>query len=167
MKKFQLILGTLLLWASANHADTLSATLYFTDKDNQQATALGRVVFTDSPYGLLVQPELSSLPPGLHGLHLHQYADCGEMGNHAGGHFDPQDTKSHQGPYGEGHLGDLPALYVDADGNANLATLAPRLRVNDLQGLTLMIHANGDNYSDNPPLGVGGSRLACGVILNS
>lgn len=40
------------------------------------------------------------------------------------------------------------------------------LAVSDLKGLTLMIHANGDNYSDNPPLG-GGSRMACGVILNS
>lgn len=66
---------------------------------------------------------------------------------------------------GEGHLGDLPALYVDTNGNANLPTLAPRLHVNDLQKLTLMVHANGDNYSDNPPVGGGGSRIACGLLL--
>ena len=128
---------------------------------------MGRVVFTDTHYGLLIKPQLGNLTPGLHGLHLHQHADCGDMGNHAGGHFDPENTNSHQGPYGEGHLGDLPALYVDTNGKASLPTLAPRLRVSDLQGLTLMVHANGDNYSDNPPLGGGGSRLACGIISNA
>jgi superoxide dismutase, Cu-Zn family len=27
-----------------------------------------------------------------------------------------------------------------------------------------MIHANGDNYTDTPPLGGGGAREACGII---
>jgi len=163
MKKYQVILGTLFLWASTSQADTASVTLYSTNQSNQSAS-LGRVIFTDTRYGLLIQPELGNLTPGLHGLHLHQIANCGDMGNQAGGHFDPQETKSHQGPYGEGHLGDLPALYVDTNGKANFVTLAPRLHVSDLQGLTLMVHANGDNYSDNPPLGGGGSRIACGII---
>ncbi len=165
MKKHQVILGILFLWASTSQADTTSATLYSTHQDNQ-SVSLGRVIFTDTRYGLLIQPDLANLTPGLHGLHLHQHPDCGDMGNHAGGHFDPQETKSHQGPYGKGHLGDLPALYVDINGKATLVTLAPRLHVSDLQGLTLMIHENGDNYSDNPPLGGGGSRIACGVISN-
>lgn len=163
MKGYQAIIGSALLWASVSQANTVSTTLYFTDKDNHN-TALGRVIFTDTQYGLLIQPKLSNFTPGLHGLHLHQHADCGDMGNHAGGHFDPQNTNSHQGPYGEGHLGDLPALYVDSQGQANLTTLAPRLKVSDLPGLALMIHANGDNYSDTPPLGGGGARMACGVI---
>lgn len=166
MKKYQIILSTLFLWVSTSHADTASATLYSTYQDNKNA-AIGRVIFTDTRYGLLIQPDLGHLTPGLHGLHLHQHPDCGDMGNHAGGHFDPQGTNSHQGPYGEGHLGDLPVLYVDTNGKASLVTLAPRLHVSDLQGLTLMIHANGDNYSDNPSLGGGGSRIACGVISNS
>lgn len=166
MKKYQMMLGAALIWANICHAGTVSATLFFTHKDHHSA-ALGRVVFTDTRYGLLIQPHLSNLTPGLHGLHLHQHADCGDMGNHAGGHFDPQNTSSHQGPYGEGHLGDLPVLYVDTNGKASLSTLAPRLHVSDLKGLTLMIHANGDNYSDNPPLGGGGSRMACGVIANA
>lgn len=166
MKKYLLILGIALLWASASYADTASALVYFTDNKNHEG-ALGQVVFSDTRYGLLIQPQLSNLTPGLHGLHLHQHADCGDMGNHAGGHFDPQNTNSHQGPYADGHLGDLPALYVDANGKASLPILAPRLHVSDLQGLTVMIHAQGDNYSDNPPLGGGGSRMACGVISTS
>lgn len=163
MKKYTLLFSSLLLWSSLNYADTVSATIYRTD-GNEQNAAIGRVTFTDTRYGLLIQPELGNLPSGLHGFHLHQHADCGDMGNHAGGHFDPDNTNSHQGPYGEGHLGDLPALYVDSNGTASLPILAPRLHVSDLQGLAVMIHANGDNYSDNPPLGGGGARLACGVI---
>lgn len=163
MKKYQLILGSLFLWTNLSQANTVSTPVYSTDKKNSKVE-IGRVVFTDTAYGLLIQPELSTLTPGLHGFHLHQHPDCGDMGNHAGGHFDPKKTDSHQGPYGNGHLGDLPALYVDTKGKANLSILAPRLHVSDLKGLTIMVHAGGDNYTDNPPLGGGGARIACGVI---
>ena len=130
----------------------------------QTQAPIGTVVFTESPYGLLITPNLSNLPAGLHGFHLHQHPNCGDHGNDAGGHFDPQNINSHQGPYGKGHLGDLPVLYVSTDGKASTPTLAPRLKLSDLKGLTVMIHANGDNYSDTPPLGGGGLREACGVI---
>ncbi len=83
----------------------------------------------------------------------------------AGGHLDPSKTTQHLGPYSDqGHLGDLPALIVDKDGNANLPMLAPRLKIADILNHSLMIHAGGDNYSDNPTLGGGGARIACGVI---
>jgi superoxide dismutase, Cu-Zn family len=59
----------------------------------------------------------------------------------------------------------LPALYVDDNGNATLPVLSPKLKLKELHNRSLMIHLNGDNYSDNPkPLGGGGARLACGVI---
>lgn len=134
-------------------------------KDTTTNKVLGDVVFSQSTYGVLVKPNLSGLPQGLHGLHLHQHASCDDHGNSAGAHFDPQQSNSHQGPYGAGHLGDLPVLYVNADGKADTPTLAPRLKITDLKGLSLMIHANGDNYSDTPALGGGGAREACGVIL--
>jgi len=83
----------------------------------------------------------------------------------AGGHYDPLQTNKHEGPYGNGHLGDLPALYADQDGKASLPIVAPRLKTTDVRGRSLMIHAGGDNYADVPEkLGGGGSRMACGVI---
>jgi Cu-Zn family superoxide dismutase len=34
----------------------------------------------------------------------------------------------------------------------------------DVKGRSIVIHAGGDNYSDQPaPLGGGGARIACGV----
>jgi Cu-Zn family superoxide dismutase len=134
---------------------------------------IGTVTATDTQYGLLIVPALSELPPGLHGFHVHQNPDCGPAmkegksvaGLAAGGHYDPQNTGKHDGPYGKGHLGDLPALYADSDGKAALPVLAPRLKVSDLKNRSLMIHSGGDNYSDTPEkLGGGGARIACGVV---
>ena len=134
---------------------------------------IGEVTASDSPYGLILTPQLRDLPPGLHGFHVHDKPDCSHAmkdGKHvaalaAGGHLDPLRTGKHEGPYGKGHLGDLPALYVDAGGKATLPVLAPRLKVADLNDKSLMIHAGGDNYSDTPEaLGGGGARIACGVI---
>lgn len=164
MNRYAFILMTLLLLiARPSLADEAFVELYQIDK-NTSNTRLGRVTFIDTQYGLLIRPFLKGLSPGMHGLHVHQHPDCGDMGNHAGGHYDPTNTNRHQGPFGAGHLGDLPLLYVDNQGEANIPILAPRLRVSDLKGLTLIVHQNGDTYLDTPPLGGGGLRLACGII---
>jgi superoxide dismutase, Cu-Zn family len=131
---------------------------------NDNKTYLGQVNFHSNPNGVLILPQLSKLPVGIHGFHLHEKGLCGDDGMAAGGHFDPKGSKSHQGPYGNGHLGDLPVLAVDNKGHANIAVIAPRLKLSDLKGLALMIHQGGDNYSNTPKLGGGGSRIGCGVI---
>lgn len=159
-KLSSIIIGSVLSF-SATHAAQLSATVNTTGADQK---TVGEIVFTETPYGLLISPTLSGLPAGLHGFHLHQHPNCTDHGMSAGGHYDPTNTNTHQGPYGKGHLGDLPVLYVTDDGQANTSVLAPRLKLKDLTGLTVMIHADGDNYTDTPPLGGGGARIACGVI---
>jgi Cu-Zn family superoxide dismutase len=53
---------------------------------------------------------------------------------------------------------------VDDDGSTPTSGVAPRLSTADLSGKALVIHAGGDTYSDTPPLGGGGARIACGVI---
>lgn len=144
---------------------TMTVPVYKVAAKGQGAT-IGDVVFTDSKYGLLITPNLRDLTPGVHGFHIHQNPSCSDSGQGAGAHLDPSHTAKHLGPYSDqGHLGDLPALTVDAHGMADLPILAPRLTVAQLHGHSLMIHAGGDNYSDMPkPLGGGGARVACGVI---
>ena len=153
-------------------AAEITTTLNLVDRTGI-GTAIGTITATDTDYGLLLQPDFINLPPGVHGFHLHTNPSCdpGEKNGEiapaiaAGGHFDPEMTESHQGPYGEGHLGDLPVLIVDEEGTADLPLLAPRLQVADLSGHALIIHEGMDNYADEPePLGGGGGRLACGVI---
>lgn len=134
---------------------------------------VGQVVVSETLYGLVFSPALSGLAPGLHGFHVHENPACDarEMNGKmvpalaAGGHYDPAASKRHGLPWGDGHLGDLPALYVDANGAANNPVLAARLKMADIKGRSLMVHAGGDNHSDHPaPLGGGGARVVCGVI---
>jgi len=172
MKKWIIAIVGLLVIGGAAQAEELVVPMYLIDNTGI-GSAIGTVKASSSPYGTILTPDLKGLTPGLHGFHVHQNPDCGPgvtdgkkvPGLAAGGHFDPAGTGSHEGPYGNGHLGDLPALYVDASGNASLPVLAPRLKLSDLKGRSLIIHAGGDNYSDYPEkLGGGGSRAACGIV---
>jgi len=135
---------------------------------------IGSVTITESPNGLVFTPNLTDLPAGPHGYHVHETGSCAAnqkdgkkmAAGAAGGHYDPNGTKQHLGPTGNGHMGDLPPLVVGGDGRATVAVTAPRLtRLAEVKGKALMIHAGGDNYADKPqPLGGGGERIACGVI---
>lgn len=137
--------------------------------------SVGHITITETEYGLLFTPSLTSLPTGVHGFHVHEKGSC-DAGMKdgksvaalaAGGHFDPEKTGKHMGPFdATGHLGDLPALFVDSEGKATYPVLAPRLKsIEQIKGLALMVHAGGDNHSDHPQaLGGGGARAACGVI---
>lgn len=136
--------------------------------------SVGTVKIEETKYGLTFTPMLTGLKPGIHGFHVHAKGSCepGESegttvaAGAAGGHLDPENTGKHLGPYGEGHLGDLPALYVDEQGKASYPVLAPRIKtLSEVKGKALMIHVGGDNNADHPkPLGGGGARFACGVI---
>ena len=141
--------------------------------DKGVGAAVGDVVISETRYGLVFTPNLQGLTPGLHGFHLHENPSCAPAvkdgkavpAGAAGGHYDPEGTKAHGTPWGNGHLGDLPPLFVDAKGFAVQPVLAPRLKLADIKGRALMVHVGGDNHADHPaPLGGGAARLACGVI---
>ncbi len=132
---------------------------------------IGTITLTDTAQGLRIQSSLGELPSGFHGFHIHEKGSCEPAEKDgkqvaalaAGGHFNPHN--SGHGTPNDGHMGDLPVLNVDSNGNANTIALAPRLKLADVKGRAIMIHAGGDNYSDQPkPLGGGGDRIACGVI---
>jgi Cu-Zn family superoxide dismutase len=137
--------------------------------------AIGDVTLKSGHGGVDLILDLHGLPPGQHGFHLHANGSCdpaaganGAMtpAGAAGAHFDPQHTNHHMGPMGHGHLGDLPLIEVGADGTAHQTLHVEHLHSpQQFRGHALMIHAGGDNYSDEPaPLGGGGARLACGVV---
>jgi superoxide dismutase, Cu-Zn family len=170
-----LIAAMTLLLCGAVHAEGstgLTVQMHIVD-ENGIGPSVGQVIITESRYGAVFTPALTGVPAGIHGFHVHENPSCepkeqdGKMvaALAAGGHYDPTGSKHHGLPWGDGHLGDLPALFVDTAGNANYPVLAPRLRLADVRGHALMIHAGGDNHSDHPaPLGGGGGRIICGVI---
>jgi Cu-Zn family superoxide dismutase len=170
-KELFILLGAILL-TDATCAEDLIVPMNLVDSTGS-IKSIGTVKVSENPYGTIFTPGLAGLPPGLHGFHMHQNPNCGPMekdgkqvaAGAAGGHYDPENTGRHERPYWGGHLGDLPALYVGADGKATHPVLAPRVKISDVSGHSLMIHAGGDNHADHPEkLGGGGARLACGVV---
>ena len=171
--KRTLLLGLLASLSLGAHAASVEVPINLVSADGAPQP-IGQVTISESAYGLIFTPQLSKLPAGIHGFHVHENGSCDAgvkdgkkvAALAAGGHFDPAKTGKHLGPYGDGHLGDLPALYVTTDGNATYPVLAPRIKkISEIKGKGLMVHAGGDNHADMPmPLGGGGDRMACGVI---
>ena len=129
------------------------------------AESVGTVTFRQGQDGLIIEPNLAGLAPGPHGAHVHQNADCGPgadgtPGGAAGAHFDPNTSGKHEGPHGQGHLGDTPNLIAGQDGTVKTPTAAPRLKLADLAGKSFMIHTAEDDYGQQP----GGGRAYCGII---
>lgn len=172
MKK---LIATLLCCASFNTLAQTEITVPVSLLDPTNGdTPIGTVHISQSPYGAVFTPQLKGLKAGIYGFHIHENPSCAAAqkdgktvaGLAAGGHWDPTHTGAHKGPWDDsGHLGDLPALAVSADGHVQ-PVVAPRIKnIESLHGHSLMIHAGGDNYSDHPAaLGGGGSRMVCGVI---
>ena len=166
MRHFIVLLATLTCSLDIQ-AGEATAELHRIDAQGIGAS-VGTIAIREVAGGLEFTPKLSGLPAGQHGFHLHETGSCepGEKdgkiqaGLAAGSHYDPDKTAKHLGPQGAGHKGDLPALTVAADGSASSPVTASRLTLADVQGRALIVHAEPDNYADQP----GGARIACGVI---
>lgn len=149
----------------------IRATIHILDESGV-GKKIGFITFQDTLEGLLVTPNISNLPSGKRGFHIHEFPNLlpkdGKPGGMAGQHYDPGKTGLHLGPYRNGHLGDLPVLEVNENGVATKPVLAPRLKLRDVENRAIIIHSGGDNYSDQPLINGGGkSRIAGGIINNT
>jgi superoxide dismutase, Cu-Zn family len=132
---------------------------------------IGTAVVSEGKKGVSFKISVKGLPAAQRGFHVHEKGDCGpgmkdgkmEAGVAAGEHYDPEGHKSHKGPQGKGHKGDLPLLKGTASG-IEQTVVAPRLNLADVKGRSIVIHEGGDNYSDNPENGGGKGRVACGIV---
>ena len=135
---------------------------------------IGTATVSESKNGVSFKIAVTGVPKGQRGFHVHEKGDCGPAvkdgkmtaGVAAGEHYDPDAHKSHKGPKGQGHKGDLPLLTA-TDRGINQTVIAPRLKLADIGGRALVIHEGGDNYKDQPENGGGKGRIACGVIPKS
>ena len=140
-----------------------------------EGNAIGTARIEQAPHGVLMLVEVTGLPPGAHGIHLHGTGSCAPDFKAAKGHVNPQGVEHGlRNPNGP-DAGDLPNLHVAADGTATAEFYTERVSVGtgankpallDADGSALIIHANPDDHMTQPIGGAGG-RIGCGVIRAS
>ena len=156
--------------------------------------AIGTVEFRTDDDHTEVRVRLTGTPglDAFHGFHIHAndvaangdgcIADPSAASStwfvSADGHYNPSvQTHSH-------HVGDMPVVYVNADGTVETRFRIDKIVPGDLVGKAVILHAGADNFA-NIPLGSGptqytanspdatsataktgnaGDRVACGVI---
>ena len=142
-------------------------------KDASGAT-IGKVKLEQEGDNVALKVSVEGVAPGFHGFHVHAAGACVEPFTTAGGHYNPG-AGTHSN-----HAGDLPSLYIDADGEGEARFATDRFVLDDLfdaDGSAFILHAGRDNYANIPTdrydpdpdtttlnTGDAGSRFACGVV---
>lgn len=164
-----LVLPLTLAAGAASAAGTASGDLIGADGAKH-----GTVQVTDAPKGVLLHVEATGLTPGWHGIHFHEKGDCHAPDfKSAGGHVHSVKPVVHGLLNANANdAGDLPNLYVAADGTATVELFSPLVSLNgeggrpallDTDGSSLVIHAKPDDYRTQP-IGGAGERAACAVL---
>jgi Cu-Zn family superoxide dismutase len=142
---------------------------------DSKGETVGSATLTQGPHSVTIAVEVSRLPPGMHGFHIHAIGKCDPPDfQTAGGHFNPfgkkHGLKSPEGP----HAGDLPNLEVGPDGRGKIEATVGGLTLGKeglvvllgSNGTAVVIHAGPDDETTDPA-GNAGARIACGVIKSS
>lgn len=159
--------------------DTVNTPGTFIDR---QGATIGNILFIESPRGgVLMRVDVSGLPQGWHGIHLHQVGDCSDTDagfKASGSHVDPDDNAHGLLNEDGSERADIPNIYAGPDGRATAeiyrtglslypseenATLNNAFPLLDEDGFAVIIHENRDDHRSQPIGGAGG-RIACAAL---
>ena len=130
-------------------------------------TAKGTVHFQDQGDGSVeVVADLTGVPEGVHGFHVHEKGDCGNNGQNAGGHFNPSNMV-HGAPDAQSHhAGDFGNVKAEDNGEVHTRFMTHSVTVKEgmmsVAGHAVVLHGNPDDLVSQPA-GNAGPRIACGV----
>jgi Cu-Zn family superoxide dismutase len=148
-----------------------SAQMAYATFINQHGHQLGTATLTQTPHGVLITADLSGVPPGEHGFHIHETGRCDPPSfESAGAHYALRGQQHGYLGAGGAHAGDLPNQFVGQDGRLRTHVFTPSVTLRagqatlfDADGSALVVHAKADDYRSQPA-GEAGGRLACAVI---
>lgn len=121
---------------------------------------------------VIISVNLSGIPPGLHGFHIHEYGDLREGCSSLCHHYNPK-NKNHGGPNDkERHVGDLGNIEANKKGIVNMKFVDKEVKLRgkySVIGRSIVIHEDPDdlgkgNHKDSKTTGHAGKRIACGII---
>lgn len=137
-----------------------------------QGAEIGTATLTQEGPAVRIVADLTGLPAGERGFHVHQVGLCEAPDfESAGDHFNPTNAshglENPQGP----HAGDMANLLVETDGSVHADVTNDMLLLTedqanslfDADGSALIVHAQPDDHVTQPAGGTG-ERIACGVV---
>ena len=134
---------------------------------NKFSNIRGTFWFRNVKEGVLVTAKVYGLPTSnqicnnkIFGVHIHEKGDCSGTINdpfaNVGTHYNPDNCKHPQ------HAGDLEPLFEN-NGYAYYSFVTNRFTIDEIIGLSIIIHDNPDDFSTQPS-GNSGNKIACGII---
>jgi len=163
--------GLLIFSCKSSSSSTPANKLDITLESKSGSTVKGTAVFTEKNGEVTLVAKLSGLKPGIHGIHIHEKADCSAAdAASAGGHWNPTFKKHGKWSDAEHHKGDIGNFTADTDGNATVLFKTDEWCIGcgdatkDILGKGLIVHDKADDYVTQPT-GNAGARVACSAII--
>ena len=152
--------------APAAPQPTLHASAVLKSTAEHQVT--GTVHFEQIGDEVTITADLTGVPSGEHGFHIHETGICEEPGfESAGTHFNPSNQPHGAPSNGAHHAGDLGNLLATAGGTAQVrmssSAISLREGESSILGRAVILHQGPDQFAVQPD-GDAGARIACGVV---
>jgi Cu-Zn family superoxide dismutase len=137
---------------------------------NSAGHSIGSVRAWQTSGGVAFHIYATSLPHGLHGIHVHSVGRCDPPDfASAGPHWNPLGRQHGLNNPAGPHAGDMRNVEVAANGVLATTVVLPGASMAgllDADGAAVVLHASPDDYVTDPS-GNSGARIACAVIQPS
>ena len=149
-----------------------STTIRVEAEPKSDSNASGTITFSEMDEVVLMEAVFSGLTPGLHAIHLHEFADCSSAdGKSTGGHWNP--TFEPHGAWGSEmgyHKGDIGNFEADQKGEAIITFETDQWCIGcddetkNIIGKAVIVHQGQDDLVSQPS-GAAGARVSCAGVI--